>query len=264
MPFQQPDQVRYYTFDLLDDCGLPHACFTRHGGVSPQPWASLNVGGTVGDDAGRVLENRQRAFRAVGRSLDSLYDVWQVHGTQVVFAEAPRPPQVPHLRADVILTDRPGLTLFMRFADCVPIFLYDPVHKVVGLAHAGWQGTVSRVAANAVQAAQTRYGSKPADILACIGPSIGPHHYEVGPEVIDQVQAAFGQDATGLLHSPHGEKGGYRVQFDLWSANRLVLEGAGVRQIEVSEICTACHVTDWFSHRGEAGHTGRFGALIAL
>jgi YfiH family protein len=264
MPFQQVETVRYFVFESLAEHGVRHGAITRRGGASPSPWSSLNVGGTVGDQVDRVAENRRRTFRALGRDQDSIYDVWQVHGHEVVCAEAPRPPGARHLRADAILTDRPQVSLFMRFADCVPIFLYDPIRRVVGLAHAGWQGTVKRVAARAVEVMAARYGSCPENILAGIGPSIGVHHYEVGLEVASQVQRAFGQEASSLLIDCDGDGDDFRVQFDLWAANQLILEKAGVRQVEVSSICTACYLDDWYSHRAENGCTGRFGALIAL
>lgn len=260
MPFHQVDTIRYLTFDLFDSLGVLHAVFTRRGGVSPAPWDSLNVGSLVGDQPECVSENRLRSFTALGRSLESLYDVWQVHSADVVIADAPRH-GAPHHRADAILTDRPEVTLYMRFADCVPVLLVDPEHHAVGLVHAGWQGTVKKVAAAAVTAMQAHYGSRPEALLAGIGPSIGPHHYPVGQEVVTQVRQAFGAHAQVLLEAANGQSG---VQFDLWSANRLVLEQAGVHQIEVSQICTACHLEDWYSHRGEHGLTGRFGALIAV
>lgn len=260
MPFHQIDSIRYLTFDLFDALGVSHAVFTRQGGVSPAPWDSLNVGSLVGDQPECVAENRRRSFAALGRSLDSLYDVWQVHSSDVVIAEAPRN-GAQHHRADAILTDRPEVTLYMRFADCVPVLLVDPEHHAVGLVHAGWQGTVKKVAAAAVSAMQARYASRPETLLAGIGPSIGPHHYPVGEEVAAQVRVAFGEQAHTLLEAANNQSG---VQFDLWSANRLVLEQAGVQQIEISQICTACHPEDWYSHRGEHGRTGRFGALIAL
>lgn len=259
MPFHQPDHVRYFTFESLQGEAVVQAIFTRLGGVSPEPWRGLNLGGTVGDALENVAENRRRAFAAAGRTVESLYDVWQVHGTDVVRADSPRPLQTPHARADAILTDRPEVTLLMRFADCVPVFLYDPRHKAAGLVHAGWQGTVRRTALAAVRALQAEYGSRPGDLLAGIGPSIAAHHYPIGQEVADQVRAAFGQDASALLPAQDGT-----VQFDLWAANRLVLEQAGVRRIEIAGWCTACHLQDWFSHREEGGRTGRFGALLAL
>ncbi|MBN1146811.1 MAG: peptidoglycan editing factor PgeF [Anaerolineales bacterium] len=264
MPFFQPDSIRYFAFDIMADSGVLNAVITRRGGLSPQPWDTLNMGATVGDDPQRVIENRRRAFQALSRPFESLYDVWQVHGCQVVRAQSPRPPGEPHLKADAILTDRPGVTLFMRFADCVPIFLYDPSRRVVGLVHAGWQGTVNKVAAHAIRAMQSWYGSQPGDILAGIGPSIGPHHYPVGREVVFQVRSSFGQQASEVLRHHNDGNGDSGVQFDLRNANRLVLEEQGVRQIEIAGICTACFLEDWFSHRAENGRTGRFGALIAL
>ncbi|HEX8992605.1 MAG TPA: polyphenol oxidase family protein, partial [Anaerolineales bacterium] len=183
MPFYSNNGLRYYTFDSLPRTVI-HGVFTRRGGVSPAPWHSLNVGGTVGDDREHVQENRTRSFDALGRRLDSLFDVWQVHSADVVFADAPRPPSVDHHKADVIFTDRPEVTLYMRFADCVPILLHDPKKHLAGIAHAGWLGTVRGTAAAAVSAMRQRYGSKPEDILAAIGPSIGVDHYEVGPDVI--------------------------------------------------------------------------------
>ena len=264
MPFHQSGELRYYSFDSLEAHGLVHGILTRQGGVSRAPWASLNLGGTVGDDPDAVQQNRLRAFSALNCRLESFYDVWQVHSATVVFADAPRPPEQAHLQADAILTDVPGVALFMRFADCVPILLYDPHHKAIGLVHAGWKGTVARIAALAVQAMQARYRSDPRDLLAAIGPSIGEHHYPVGQDVVQQVQAAFGEQAGEVLHIHHGMQADSGVKFDLWNANRLVMEEAGVRQVEVSGLCTACNLQDWYSHRGEAGKTGRFGALIRL
>ena len=137
MAFQSTGGIRYYQFERLGD-GLTQAVFTRHGGYSPAPWTALNLGGTVGDDPGRVRDNRNLALLALDRTPESVYDVWQVHGVSVAIAEAPRPPEAAHLQADTILTNTLGVTLLMRFADCVPIFLHDPVHKVVGIVHAGW------------------------------------------------------------------------------------------------------------------------------
>ena len=151
----------------------------------------------------------------------------------------------------------------MRFADCVPVLLYDPGKKVCGMVHAGWMGTVTKIAAGTIQVMRNRFGTDPQDILAVIGPSIGQHHYEVGADVIARIRDAFGADASGLLQTLAGMQVD-KAQLDLWAANRLVLEESGVRQVEISGICTACHLEDWYSHRGEAGRTGRFGALIHL
>lgn len=259
MPFQQHDTLRYYTFESLQDQPIVQAVFTRQGGASPAPWNSLNLGSTVGDDIQHVAANRQKALRAVNRDVTSIYDVWQVHSAVVSRGDAPRPAHLDHQRADAIITNRSAVTLVMRFADCTPILLFDPIQKAAGLVHAGWKGTVDNVVGAAVQAMHDAYGTSPANIIAAIGPSIGPDHYEIGQDVIDQVNQAFGNDAPGLLHQQ-----GPGTRFNLWAANQLHLQNAGVRYIESANLCTACDLHNWYSHRAEKGKTGRFGAVIAL
>jgi hypothetical protein len=261
MPFQTVDGICYLRFDSFPE-NVVQAVFTRRGGLSPEPWDSLNVGGTVGDERSRVRENRFRAFRALSRDPNSMFDAWQVHSADVVIANAPHPHfnNPPEFKADGLVTDNPSVTLFMRFADCTPILFHDPRRGVVGIAHAGWLGTMRGAGPAVVEAMRAAYGSNPADILAAIGPSIGPDHYEVGPEVVEQARYVFGREAETLFHKNHGP----REHLDLWAANRLALKRAGVGQIEVAGICTACHPEDWYSHRAQKGKTGRFGALIAL
>jgi YfiH family protein len=251
--------LKFYTFNNLDEHGVVHAIFTRQGGVSQSPWASLNLGGTVGDSKENIVENRKRMFDVLQLPVNSLHDVWQVHGTKVKFAENPRPLDQPHEKADIIITDKPGITLLMRFADCVPILLFDPIKKVIGIIHAGWVGTVKRIAAIAVDAMKVQYGVNPSNILAGIGPSIGPDHYEVGYEVLQMVKAGFSDKTTSLIKTSNG-----RSFLDLWKTNELVLQGSGVIKVEVAGLCTACNLSEWYSHRGEKGKTGRFAALISL
>jgi len=147
----------------------------------------------------------------------------------------------------------------MRFADCTPLLFSDATRGVVGIAHAGWQGTVKGVATAAIKAMCENYGSKVENIRAAIGPSIGVDHYEVGDDVIRQVHENFGADAESLL-----PRYGDRRHFDMWKANRIQLEKMGVTHIETANICTACHLEDWYSHRAEKGKTGRFAVIIAL
>jgi YfiH family protein len=258
MSFTTEGGIQFFRFGCLGD-DVTQAVFTRRGGVSPNPWASLNLGGTVGDDPDRVNENRRLALKALGCDPKSVYDVWQVHGVNVAVAEAPRPPDMHHLQADIILTDRPDITLMMRFADCVPVFIHDPIRRVIGIAHAGWMGTVRGVAAVAIRAMQERFGSHPSDIQAAIGPSIGPDHYEIGMDVVRQVRYAYKQTFPSLLTERNGS-----FYFDLWEANRQSLQLAGVQKIEISGLCTACNTEKWYSHRAERGRTGRFGAILRL
>src|SRR5690606_29609402 len=162
--------VPYYRFSGWD--GITHAVFTRHGGVSPAPWSSLNTGGTVGDTPENVRRNHHIMYETLGLDADKAVTVWQVHGSDTVLATRP----VYHRRwlapADAMITDRPGLPLVMRYADCTPIFAYDPVRGAVGIAHAGWRGTVMGMAAKMIHAMQTAFGSRPADIRAGVGPAI--------------------------------------------------------------------------------------------
>jgi YfiH family protein len=259
MPFHQPDSIRYYTFDSISAAGIKHAVFTRRGGLSPEPWESLNVGGLRGDDPHRVYQNRVLSFNTLDRAPESVYDVWQVHSSDVICTTGSRPASVRHRKADAILTDNPEVTLFMRFADCVPILLHDPIKNVVGIVHAGWVGTVKAIVSEVVATMRMAYRTNPSNVIAALGPSIAAHHYEVGDEVIDEVEASFGDDASSLLL--HNDD---QTFFDLWAANQLLLENAGIENVEKAGICTACNLRDWYSHRGERGETGRFGALITL
>jgi len=252
----------YYQFEQwLDAPALTHAVFTRHGGTSRAPWATLNLGGTVGDDPEAVQRNIHLTYEALELDESRACTVWQVHSADTVIAEQRAPGRRWLARADGMVTNRPGVPLAMRFADCVPILLFDPISTLIGMSHAGWRGTVGHGAANTVKTMQMAYGSNPADIQAAIGPSIGPDHYQVGPEVVEVVQQAFGVNEACDLIRRASDGSAY---LNLWEANRLDLEKAGVRQIEIAKICTATHVADFFSHRAEKGRTGRFGAIIAL
>jgi YfiH family protein len=250
----------YYQFEQwADGDRLTHGIFTRLGGVSQGPWASLNLGGTVGDNPEAVRENHRRVYQALGLDETRACTVWQVHSADCVVVQGPVPNRRWLARADGMVTGQRGLPLTMRFADCTPILLYDPVRHVAGIAHAGWRGTVIGAAASTLKAMRAAFGTHPQDVQAGIGPSIGPDQYQVGEEVVEAVRRTFGR-LDGLVRRA-GDGSAY---LDLWAANHLALERAGVRQFEVAGICTASRTDEFFSHRAEAGRTGRFGAVIAL
>ena len=255
------DSRVYYQFERLQGfAGLRHGIFTRLGGVSAAPFESLNVGSTVGDEQSHVLENRERLAGALGVRDEDMHTTWQVHRADVlVLHSADR--QWPPPKADALITDRVDLPIGMRFADCVPLLFFDPTKKVLGMAHAGWRGTAAGVGPSTIKTMRDEFGCRPADIIAGVGPSIGPAWYEVGPEVAAEIKVAFG-DVEGLLSQPNG--GDARPHLDLWEANRRALQMAGVRQIELAELCTASNVDEFYSHRAEGGRTGRFGALAVL
>lgn len=248
----------YYQFALWPV--LKHGVFTRHGGVSRAPWSSLNMGGNVGDDPKAVRRNHELMYAALGVDESLACTVWQVHSADVILATRPVRGRRWLALADAMITDRPGAALAMRFADCTPLMFHDPVQGAIGIAHAGWRGTVQGIAAATVQAMSRSFGCKPANIQAGIGPSIGPRRYQVGEEVVDAVRAHFGTTDNLIRRDPADGT----AYLDLWAANRLDLERAGVEQIEVAGICTAERTDAFYSHRAEHGRTGRFGAVIAL
>ena len=325
--WQQVGDIAYYYFPGLSaQVNLVNAVFTRHGGVSQGPYASLNAGLSVGDDPAAVLENRRRTAAALGLESRDFVGVHQVHGDRVALvvgeeephregsASSPSPAspergrggeagcslpercengvheplrgaidavvvrtfgagdqgQPPIAGVDALITSCRGAMLAMRFADCVPVLLYDPIHQAVGLAHAGWRGSAAGIASRTVRAMTQAFDTRPGDVLAGIGPSIGRCCYEVGHPVIQHFSAHFPwwrqvvADEAGSLH------------LDLWETNRRQLLDAGLadEQITVAGLCTACHTEDFYSHRREHGHghghgavagvTGRFTAVIGL
>lgn len=248
----------YYQSNLLAE--IRHGIFTRIGGVSQPPFASLNLGGNIGDDPRAVRTNHLKMYGALEVEDARACTVWQVHSADVVIANHPVPGRRWLARADAMMTDKLNIPLSMRFADCTPILYYEPDRQVIAIAHAGWRGTVAGIASGVVTAMVDAYGVEPRHIRSVIGPSIGPRRYQVGEEVVAAVQAQY-QTIDGMIHRDPADGSAY---LDLWAANRLDLERVGVRQIEVAEICTAEHTDQFFSHRAEGGRTGRFGAVVCL
>ena len=262
--FTQND-IPFFRFDTLPANGrCQHAIFTRQGGVSPAPFDTLNLSVSVPDEEARVYANRRRAYGLFGRDTGSVVHAHLVHGNDVAqVTQADNGTWTP--RVDGIMTGEPGCALTMNYADCTPIFLYDPAHHAIGLGHAGWQGTVQDLPGALVRGMQAAFGSDPAELLAGIGPCIGPCCYEVGEQVITAVRHTF-PDADSLFTGPPQEKRpfsqGGGPHFDMPEANRRNLARAGVRHIELSGLCTACRTDLFFSHRAERGRTGRFGVIF--
>lgn len=247
----------YYQFDQLP---VTHGIFTRQGGASAAPWASLNLGGNVGDDPVAVRENHQRMYAALDVDGTRACTVWQVHSADIVLAAGPVPGRRWLAAADGLITDRTNTPLAMRFADCTPILVVDPRKGAIGMAHAGWRGTVKGVSSALIHAMQEAFDSRPADLIAGIGPSIGPQQYQVGDEVVQAVRDHFGT-TDGLIARNPADGSAY---LDLWASNQRDLERAGVETVEIAGISTAERTDEFFSHRAEHGRTGRFGAVISL
>src|SRR5215471_4812669 len=260
---RQRGGLRVLAWPALDRYPVDALVTTRHGGVSTGDYATLNLSFGVGDRPEHVLENRRRAATSLGADLGDFVLGSQVHGAVarvVTRADRGRGAAVAGAgvgEADALVTGDPGTVLGAVVADCVPMLLYDPGAQVIACVHAGWRGTVARVSGAAL-AAMATLGTKPRDVIAGIGPAIGPDRYQVGEEVAQAVHECFGERAS-LVIRPDGTG---RWLCDLWSANRLLLREAGVPgdQIHVAAVPTG---TDFFSNR-MARPCGRFGVLARL
>jgi YfiH family protein len=247
-----------YHFESLAAEGLVHTIFTRLGGVSHQPFDTLNVGNTVGDDQAAVAENHARVYAHLGLSAAQVTSPRQIHSNHVAVITGDQAGSIiPDTDGLVTTASRVGLLL--RFADCQPVLLYDPAHRAVGLVHAGWRGVAQGIARRAVETMVQAFGTHPGDLLAGLGPAIGPCCYTVG----DKVAAAMGYvlpDWSGAMTS----LGEDQWSLDLSAANAQQLAAEGVQQIESSNLCTACHQDEFYSHRAGNGRTGRFAVAAYL
>jgi hypothetical protein len=238
---------------------LNHAIFTRNGGVGRGSFSSLNLSLSVGDDEAVVAANTRLICEALGLTPAQTVACHLVHGATVI-AVTPANRQMVMGYADGLITATPGIYLYMRYGDCTPLILFDPVRRAVGLAHAGWRGTMQNIAGATVSAMVTELGCRPENIFAAIGPAIGPCCYEVGVEVMTAAANTFVE--AGSLFRRNGKPD--HAHFDMVEANRRQLAQAGVARIVVSDLCTACRTDEFFSHRAENGQTGRFGVIIGL
>lgn len=225
---------------------------TRHGGVSPAPFSSLNVGINTTDESANVDENRRRFFNAIGAPTHLFASSHQVHGTAVLYATTAG----RFDGYDALITDKPGLLIGVTIADCVPILIYDHEHRAVAAIHAGWRGTVGSIVAITLDQMRKQFGTLAKDCYAYVGTCIDECSFEVGPDVAEQFEPALKR-----IDSETGK--GY---IDLKRANTKQLTDFGIPigQIEVSPFSTVLHNGDFFSYRAEQGQTGRMLAVIAL
>lgn len=249
--------VTYFTFPALSDLGVRHAIGSRIGGVSPPPYATLNVSISVGDETARVHENRRRLAEVIGVSPGQFVSAWMVHGRDVARVNGEhRGQRIPY--HDALMTSEPGVPLFMTFADCVPIIVFDPVHRALALAHAGWRGTAAGIMENTLLAMAEMFGSRMEEMVVGFGPAIGICHYEVGTDVMEAFRL-LGRTTPVFRLEENG-----RVYLDLVETNRRQAASMGVRQFLTTSYCTACRTDLFFSHRAEHGNTGRFGVVVML
>ncbi|WP_248926592.1 peptidoglycan editing factor PgeF [Paenibacillus hamazuiensis] len=248
---------------------------TRRGGVSGEPFTSLNCGLHVSDRPGDVIANREKLAEALGIPAGRATYAEQVHGCDIAVISPADGGKGVYSREEAIqakdgfITNEPGIFLHALFADCVPLYFYDPVHRAVGLSHAGWKGSVLQIARETVSAMQRAYGSRPSELVAAIGPSIGVCCYEVDDAVIGRVREALeqtGPSAAGNEGEFYISKGNGKHMLNLQHFNRQIMIKAGIlpSNIEVSTLCTSCRTDLFFSHRKEGGRTGRMAAWIGI
>ena len=246
---------------IAENISAPHCFTTRLGGVSTGIFDSLNLSLGRGDDPQNVVENYRRIGEILGFTPEDVVNARQTHSDIVVkvgrkdrgnLTVAGASPE-----CDALITNEPGVALYVSTADCTPILLHDPVTGAVGAAHAGWRGTASAIGGKTVEAMVREFGCDPANIHAAIGPNVGFCHFETDADVPNAMREAFGEEVEAFIRTS-----GDKYYVNLKEINALILRRAGVRHIEISTECTMCQPHRFWSHRITRGQRGAQGAII--
>ena len=254
---------RLGTLEYLEAEGIsaPHCFTTRLGGVSTGIFDSLNLNFSRGDDPEKVVENYRRIGLVLGFTPEDVVNARQVHSDIVVRVGKENRGNLAVRDAspvcDALITQEPGLALYVSTADCTPILFHDPVTGAVGAAHAGWRGTASAIGGKTVEAMVKHFGCRPEDIRAAIGPNAGVCHFETDADVPQAMLEAFGPEVEAWIHPKEN-----KFFVDLKQINALILRRAGVRHIEISDQCTMCRPDRFWSHRVTQGQRGAQGGII--
>lgn len=266
-------------YPLLEDTGIVKHCFTtRIGGVSEGIFSAMNLSFTRGDDKTAVEENYRRLAEAMKVDYEKFIFTDQTHTVnvrRVTAADAGKglTKARDYQDVDALITNESGLVLSTFFADCVPLYFVDPVHRAIGMSHSGWRGTVARMGKVTLEAMQREYETNPEDVICAIGPSICQDCYEVSSDVAEEFAKEFvGHEAEILLESAKNKERTEshdtekKYQLNLWKANEIVLIDAGVKKehIAMTDICTCCNPDILFSHRASHGKRGNLGGFICL
>ena len=262
-------EVVYLTFPFLERTGLvKHGFSTRIGGVSEGIFSSMNLSFHRGDKEECVHENFRRMAEALGTHTEHMVFSDQTHTTNVRVVKKEdrgkciyRP--LDYQDIDGLVTNEREIMLVTVYADCVPVYLVDTKHKAIGLCHSGWRGTVGKISQETLRVMRENYQTETKDVIAAIGPSICQNCYEVSEDVVLEVEKSFGRECMGEL--AYAKENG-KYQLNLWRANELALQQAGVpkHQIQTTDICTCCNSRYLFSHRATAGRRGNLAAFLEL
>lgn len=266
---REDKSVPYFYFPLLEDTNeVLHGFSTKLGGVSEGEFATMNFATIRGDKLENVKENYKRICASMGMDWTKIVVSKQTHTTNIkVVSKEDAGKGVLVERGydniDGLMTNEPGIVLVTMYADCVPLYFYDPVKKAIALSHSGWRGTVNRMGEVTIKKMEEIYGSNPKDILACIGPSICVDCYEVGSDVADEFIKNFDKEEIKQILVPKNHE---KYQLNLWKANELILKKAGILEnhLAVTDVCTCCNPDLLFSHRFTKGRRGNLGAFLCL
>jgi YfiH family protein len=249
---------------------LVNAFSTREGGISTGQYATMNFSKTVGDSPENVRRNFELFGQAIGVSTENMVFAHQTHTDKVLKVGAEHKGMgVTKDRdfhdVDGLVTNEPGLCLVASFADCVPLYFVDPVNRAIGLSHSGWRGTVAKIGTRTVELMQREYGSRPSDMLCCIGPCIGKECYEVSSDVAESFYKAYGSEKCGRFCEERPEKEG-KFLLDLPQANfeQFVEIGVKPENISLPDLCTSCNSDILFSHRATGGKRGGMCAFLMI
>jgi len=244
------------------------AISSRKGGVSAQPFDSLNLALSVGDDSIAVIINRERLCKTIGVEADAMTIAQLMQGTHIeVVTSSSRGLNAAEkakrfVDTDGLVTNVAEVPLFIFIADCAALSFFDPKRNVIGIGHAGWRGTVGGIAHKMVEAMNGAFDCNPEDVLVGISPSIGPCCYQVREDVVEAFQGAYPEQASAFfVQQPDGS-----LHLDMWTALTCQLRSSGIQEehIDLAGICTACHTDIFYSNRAEGGKTGRFTGMITL
>lgn len=270
VPLEGGTSFPVLTFAAWEDLpGIRHCFTTRAGGVSEGYLSSLNFRRGLYDPDENINENFRRTARFFDVAPDRIVCAQQTHTANVrIVTEADAGKGVTRDRdytdVDGLITDVPGLVLYTSHADCVPIYFYDPVRRVIALAHSGWKGTVARIGQVTIRKMTDIYGCRPEDIYAAIGPSICADCYEVSEDVADAIRTCFNSHTIPRILAKGKRPGKY--QLDLWRACERILLESGIRQdhLTVTNLCTCENSESLFSHRATNGKRGNQGAFLMM
>jgi polyphenol oxidase len=262
-------ELAYFSYPLFEPFEqILCVVSSKKGGVSAQPFDSLNLALSVGDDPVAVMTNRERLCKTIGVEVDAMTIAQLVQGTHVELVTSSSRGLNAAEKAqrfvdtDGLITNVADVPLFIFIADCAALSFFDPKRKVIGIGHAGWRGAVGGIARKMVEAMNRAFDCNPADVLVGISPSIGPCCYQVREDVFAAFQGAYPKQAsTFFVQQPDGS-----IHLDMWKALTYQLQSSGIQEahIELAGICTACHTDVFYSNRSEGGLSGRFTGMIAL